>query len=897
MEVLSIKALHGPNIYHSRPVLIMKLNLGEFADRASNEIPGFNSRLLEILPGLCEHFCSPGHAGGFVERLQRGTYAAHIIEHIALSLSERVGIGVGFGKSVYDGEPSHYKVITRFKSEEGMSFLLRKSVECFLHVAYGKAFDIAAVVSEAKEIVHESSLGPTGQALADAAHERNIPVRRIGSASLLQLGWGVKRQRVQAAVSTRTGLIATELVQDKALTKEILQNAFVPVPGGGCARSEKEFLELLTEIPSPWAVKPLDGHHGQGVCLDLTDPESAMKAFIEAREYSPCVLIEEMKQGRDYRLLVVNGKLIAAAERTPAHVEGDGRSTIRELVDRANLDPRRGVGHKNVLTFLPDDHQTLIQLQSQGFEWHTVPPEGTRVLLRRAANLSTGGTARDVTNDVHPEVRELAVRVAQLVDLDICGIDLIHDDIRKPINASTAVIEVNAGPGLRMHIAPTEGHAQNVAGAIIESLFPNGDNGRIPIVAITGTNGKTTVARVLAHVLSEAGKCVGFTSSNGITIGKKEIAVGDTTGPVSAQAVLDDPRVEAAVLETARGGIMRGGLAYDEADVAIITNIREDHIGQDGLETLDDIVHVKALVAEQVRDHGTVVLNADDEQASRLRERAAVQAGNKKICFYSTHDRNPLIEESRSRGGCSYFNHSGWITECRGNTETRIVHVREIPFTFAGTSEFQVSNALAVVAAARSLGIASEVIADALKSFVPQTQNLGRGSLYKVGRGHVLIDYGHNTDAIRAVAQMVRSWKPRKLSAVLGLPGDRADELLIESSRVAAELFDRLILRDDYDRRGRSVGEVPLMALKTAEHTHAKCNACIVLDEEQAITQSIEELEPGDVAVVFYDELSHALSVLRKFDPQPIDSIPDFSEEELSERVKNDDFHTSHAHP
>jgi cyanophycin synthetase len=447
---------------------------------------------------------------------------------------------------------------------------------------------------------------------------------------------------------------------------------------------------------------------------------------------------------------------------------------------------------------------------------------------------------------------------------------------------------VNAGPGLRMHLSPTSGEAQDVGGAIVDMLFPNGETGRIPIIAITGTNGKTTVTRVLAHTLTTKGLCVGHTTSNGIYINGLQIAEGDTTGPVSALTVLSDSRVEAAVLETARGGIMRGGLAYDYADVGIVTNIRADHIGQDGIESVEDIVHVKALVAEQVRDGGTVVLNADDEYASKLADRPAVRAGNKIICYYSLSENNPLVEKSRNEGCCSYFVRGGWIVESKGDTETRIIHISEIGFSFDGTSEYQISNALAVCAAARAVDVPIEIIRSALKTFEPATQNLGRGTLYKVGAGHLFLDYGHNPDAINAVAQTIRRWNPRRLVSVLGLPGDRADELILESAKVAALNFDRIILRDDYDRRGRAPGEVPLMALQAVEITNRRCEAAIVVDEKQAIAHVIEELRPGDVAVVFYDELESALEVLRRYDPEPVTTLPDFSELVLEERVGHD---------
>ncbi len=885
IEILGTKTLHGPNVFHSKPVLIMRLALGDYKEVASCNIPGFLERISALLPGIREHGCSVGKPGGFIERLLRGTYPAHIIEHVAIEMSALAGIGVHYGKTVFESEPAIYKVVTRFQSEEGMKYLLCRAVDCFLALAKGNSFDLEGVINEAKKIISENSLGPSGQALEEAALKRGIPVRRIGPNSLLELGYGIKRRRVQAAVSDRTGLIATELVQDKSLTKELLKKSFVPVPLGGCARSEEELRILLKEIPTPWAIKPIDGHHGQGVVLDVENQDDALRAFHQAREFSSRVLVEQMMRGRDYRLLVVNGRMIAASERDPANVTGDGIQTIQKLIDSENRDPRRGDGHMSSLTNLPVDSTTLEVLMKQNFDLSSVPENGKRVLLRKTANLSTGGAATDVTSSVHPEIRELSERIAGIVDLDICGIDLIHSDIRRCMNENTAVIEVNAGPGLRMHLSPTVGEAQDVGRAIIESLFPNGDTGRIPIIAVTGTNGKTTVTRLLAHILSTTGRIVGHTTSNGIYINGNQIANGDTTGPLSAATVLSDPRVEAAVLETARGGIMRGGLAYDLADVGIVTNIRPDHIGQDGIESIEDIVRVKGLIAEQVRDGGTVVLNADDPESAKLAERTAVRTGRKKICFYSISENNDLVEENRDEGHCSYFARGGWLIESKGDTEIRIVHVRDLRFTFNGTSEYQISNALAVCAGARALKVSIEVLRAGLMTFESATQNLGRGTLYKVGSGHLFLDYGHNPDAILAVAQTIRRWRPRRLVGILGLPGDRADDLLLESAKVAALHFDRLILRDDYNRRGRAEGEVPLMALKAAGNSNRRCEAAIILDEKRAIMHVIEELRPGDVAVVFYDELERALEVLRGYDPQPVTVLPDFSELGLEERI------------
>jgi cyanophycin synthetase len=520
------------------------------------------------------------------------------------------------------------------------------------------------------------------------------------------------------------------------------------------------------------------------------------------------------------------------------------------------------------LTRIEIDLPLIDKLRKQNLTRHSVPERDRVVFLRGTANLSTGGTARDVTKEVHPEIRGLAERIARWVDLDICGIDLIHANIGRPPTGQTAVIEVNAGPGLRMHLAPSEGAPCDVAGAIAESLFPDGSTGRIPVVAVTGTNGKTTVTRFIAHCLGLGGARVGVTTSDGIWIGNRFVAGGDTTGPRSARTVLGDPAVEAAVLETARGGIVRGGLGFDWSDVGVITNILPDHFGQDGVECIEDLVRIKSLIAERVREGGTIVLNADDAQSARLADRSDLR--DRKIVLYSLSTENTFLRAHLARGGSAFVLSGGILIETGSGFEMPLVRAEDLKFALHGTADFQVSNALAACAAARALGLPVEKIRQALTSFHSEQDNLGRTCVYRVGKGHLCLDYGHNADAIRSVARMVRRWSPRRVTAVLGLPGDRCDELLRNSAEEAVLGFDRLILRDDRDLRGRAPGEVPNLMREVAGKLRPEMEVRIELDGDAAIEAALEELQVGDIAVFFYDDLASAVELLRRYDPQPV---------------------------
>jgi cyanophycin synthetase len=846
----------------------MRLDLEDLAERESRELEGFNERLLELLPGLHEHTCGKGYRGGFVERLHEGTYFGHIVEHIAIELTTPAGVPVTHGKTRYAGAPGVYNVVIEYKAEAATEYLLRVAVELVEALIGGEAYPLEEKLREARHLVARYELGPSTRAIVDAASRRNIPAFRLGPDSLVQLGYGKHRRFIQAAMCDGTSAVAVEIAGDKELTKKLLEQVSIPVPLGVLVETEEEALAALRSLGGPVVVKPLDGRQGLGVSLNLSTPEEVLLGFQLAREYSRHVLVEEMFEGRNYRVLVVGGRMVAASERTPCAVTGDGVHTLRELIDLANLDPLRGEGHEKPLTQIVVDEIVLACLAKTCRSLDDLPEAGEVIYLRESINLSTGGTAKDVTDEVHPSIKDMCERAARVVGMDICGVDLVLRDISEPIGSSGGgIIELNAAPGLRMHLFPSEGRPRDVGAAIIEMLYPRGADGRIPVISITGTNGKTTVTRMIGHVLNESGQTVGLTTTDGIYIGGLCVAEGDTTGPQSARTVLSDPSVEVAVLETARGGITRRGLGYDWSDIAVLTNIRPDHIGQDGIETLDDLVYIKSLVAERVREGGTLILNADDEEVARLLEIPRVREGEKRVVYFSAREDHLLIQRHLDEGGTAYIVRDGWIVEAEGAAERRVLEVASVPATMAGTAEFQVSNVLAAVAACRAHGVAVEQLAASLGEFRSAEHNPGRTNLYRVASGgYVMLDYGHNADAFAAICRMAAQWEGRRVTGIIGVPGDRDDALIEDAGRIAARGFHRLVIKEDEDARGRERGAVARLLCEAATKEAPERECRIVLDDTEALSQELRQLRDGDVVVVFYDKLEPLLHVLESFD-------------------------------
>ena len=871
MRINEIRTLAGPNIYSHQPVLRMTLDLENLSGKESFEITGFVDRLLGLLPGLPSHHCSKGRPEGFVERLHEGTYFGHIVEHIALELTDLAGAPVFHGKTRKTDEPGHYNIAIEYKAEQGTRFLLEIAVELTESLINGIPFQLEEKLDEARRIISETELGPSTRAIVNAATARGIPCNRVGNGSVVQLGYGKHRKFIEAALSSNTSSVAVDIAANKELTKRMLSEASIPVPHGETVEDEENALQALQRIVAPVVVKPLDGHQGDGVSLNVRTAEEMKRAFQIARQYSSRVLIEECFSGNDYRVLVVNGRMVAASLRQPCNVVGDGQRTIRELLEIENQNPLRGKGHEKPLTRIVVDSILLSCLEKQGMSLETRPQPGQRVYLLEGANLSKGGTASDVTDLVHPEIAAMCERASRIADLDICGIDLVTEDISQPLRRG-GIIELNASPGLRMHLHPSDGEPRDVAAAIVDMLYPSGSPSRVPIISTTGTNGKTTVTRMIGHMLSESGLCVGMTTTDGIYIGSQRIVEGDTTGPCSARTVLADPMIDVAVLETARGGIMRRGLGYDWSDIAIITNIQRDHIGQDGIKNIEDLVFVKSLVAERVRDGGTLILNGDDEQLARLMESPRVNKLRKNVIYFSLSPDQPLIANHLSAGGTSYFVDDGWIVEAIGERREPIININGLSTSLGGAATFQHENALAAIAACRALGLAAGQAASSIANFGDTQHNAGRLNLYQVRGAYVLIDYGHNPRAFESIGKLVSALPLRKVTAVLGVPGDRCDSLIIEAGRKAAEYFQRIIIREDKDLRGRQPGEIPRLLSETITNCGSgKCE--IVLDECEALERELRSAEQGDMVVLFYEHFDTIADLLNRLGAHPVNLV------------------------
>lgn len=872
MKIESIRTLSGPNVFSYRPVLVMRLDLGELYERESCEFDGFNDRLLALLPTLKTHHCGLGRPGGFVTRLREGTYFGHIVEHVALELADMIGVGATHGKTRHE-EGRVYNVAIEYKAERAATYLLERAVDLVEALFHNRAFDLAPVLEHAKQLVADWEPGPTTRAIMDAAQRRGIPCRRDGTGSRVQLGYGKYLRYVQAAMTDNTNAIAVELAQDKDETKERLERNGIPVPKGIVVRSLEEANKAAETLKKPVVVKPLNGHQGIGVSLEVETSEEMKVAFEAAREFSSTVLVEEMFPGRNYRVVVIAGKMVAASERLPSTVIGDGVNTLRELIEIENKNPLRGEGHEKPLTKIKVDADVRAHLAHSGMSLDSVPAADERVTLSNRTNLSTGATACDVTDKVHPSVARMCERAARLIGLDVCGIDLVTPDLSVPITDG-GVIEVNASPGLRMHHFPSQGQPRDVGQALVDSVYPHGAPSRIPIISITGTNGKTTVTRMIGHVLSKSGLCVGMTTTNGIFIDGERVVDGDTTGPQSAGVVLSDPSVEAAVLETARGGIVRRGLGYDWSDVGVLTNIGDDHIGQDGIKSIEDVVFIKSLVAERVREGGTLIFNADNEYLVKLAKSERVNKNPRTIVYFSLNEQNPVVQQHLRAGGTAYFANEIALIEAQGDKRRTIAELERLPVVMNGAADFQISNLLATVAACRAYGVSPAMLLKSLMSFSSVVDNPGRANLYRLNGGHVMVDYGHNSDAFDAICRMAAKWKDRQVTGIIGVPGDRDDSVIAHAARVAAKGFNKIIVREDHDRRGRQRGAVANLLCDTVREVSPATHCEVVLDEVEALRRAVREMSKGEVIVLFYEKLQPIQKVLEEYAAQPVASLP-----------------------
>jgi cyanophycin synthetase len=888
MRVLERAVYRGPHLFGDIPMVRFQLDLGALEERPTNTIEGFADALLATLPSLGRHACSLGREGGFVERVREGTWLGHVAEHVAIELQALAGAAVTRGKTrSVRGEPGVYNVLVEYQEEEVALLACRFALELLqtllpdelrgmegLDVLARRgagAFSLPQALDELRRLERRTGLGPTTGAIVAEARRRGIPAMRLDERSLVQLGWGRNQQRIRASITGRTSFIGVDSASDKDLTKTLLAQAGVPVPRGAVVRTADAALAEARRLGGPVVVKPLDGNHGRGVSTNLTEPESIRQAFEAAARISPRVVVEQHFQGNDHRLLVVGGELVAVAERVPAHVVGDGRRTIAELIEEVNHDPRRGEGHEKMLTRIKVDELVTGLLASFGMRLESVPAAGQTVLLRDTANLSTGGTAVDRTDDIHPENACIAVRAALTLGLDIAGVDFVCPDIsRSAREAGGGVVEVNAAPGFRMHLQPTVGRPRPVAPAVVRMLFPEGTDGRIPIYAITGTNGKSTTARMLAHILRQTGRTVGLTTTSGVYVNSELVLKADASGPRSARMVLRDPLVEAAVFEVARGGLLREGLAFDRCDVGAVTNIAADHLGVRGVDTVQDLAWVKQVVVENVASGGVSVLNADDVLTARMRRRAGGRPA-----FFSTRGGAEMPEFLRrhvDEGGLAVVlerdTGGGEIVLHQDGRRRLLMRAAEIPATLGGLADFNVQNALAASAMAIGGGAAPDAVRLALATFGTSfEQNPGRLNIFDGHGFRVILDYAHNPAGLLALRSLLQKLRPmyRRQIGMVTVPGDRRDEDIREMGAVAALTFDELVLREDPSRRGRSVGEIIALLAEGAVGAGADpARLHRVPDELKAADTCMAMASPGDLVVLTPTEVEdmwrHVLS-------------------------------------
>ncbi|HVX09753.1 MAG TPA: cyanophycin synthetase [Pirellulales bacterium] len=863
MEIQKILVLRGPNIWANFPVLEAWVDLGDLKDSPSNELPGFNDRLMAWLPTMIEHRCSVGERGGFFERLRRGTYQAHILEHVTLELQSLAGATAGYGRARETSVEGVYKVVVEYEEESFAEAALRTARELCLAAVYDRPFDMKAEIARLRDLNQSLRLGPSTRAIADAAKARGIPVRRLNDGNLVQLGYGKRQHRIWAAETDRTGAIAEEIAQDKDLTRMMLRMAGVPVPEGRPVANAEDAWTAAQEIGTPVVIKPQFGNQGKNVATFLTTKEQVVAAFNTASEGGYSVVCEKFVVGADYRLLIIGEKLVAAAKREPAQVMGDGIHTVAELIDHVNTDPRRGNDHATPLSKIRLDPVAMSVLAEQGLLPSSVPPAGTPVLIRRNGNLSTGGTAADVTELVHPEITARAIDAARTVGLDVAGVDVLASDIGRPLeDQGGAIVEVNAGPGLRMHIEPSSGQPRPVGAAILSTMFAPNETGRIPIVSVTGTNGKTTTTRFIAHLLRSQGLTVGMTCTDGIYIDQRRIDRGDCAGPKSARAVLFNSQVEAAVFECARGGILREGLGFDLCDVAVVTNIAGgDHLGVGGVDTLEQLVRVKRCIVEAVAPHGYAVLKADDPLAAGMAEKCPG-----KVIYFSTNAHDPLIASHRETGGRAVFVRGGQIVAAEGAEETVITSVDRVPLTHRGRIGFQVENALATAAAGWALGQSFEQVAAALATFAASLeQSPGRFNLLEIRDTTVIVDYGHNVSALEAIAGVVEQFPHGQRSIVYTAAGDRRDSDLIEQGALLGRTFDRVILYEDHYRRGRAEGEIiGLFRRGMTGGTRAR-EVFEIQGAVAAVEKALAMAQPGELLVIQADEVDETVDFVRQY--------------------------------
>ncbi len=876
ITIRETRVYRGPNFWSYEPAVHLVVDIGRLEQRPTDTLPGFTESLIDLLPGLHDHQCSRGRDGGFVERLVEGTWAGHVVEHVALELQRTAGHEITRGKTRSTGEDGVYNVIYGYLDDTVGTLSGRLAVRLVNHLvpdndlsaADGEAgFDFATEHDAFLRTCQRVAFGPSTQAILDEAIARDIPYQRLNSGSLVQLGYGVNQQRIRATMTSLTSSLAVDIASDKELTNRLLAAAGLPVPASEVVRRADDAVRIARRIGYPVVVKPLDGNHGRGVAINLKDEAAVLAAFDEAYDQSRrgYVLVESYIAGKDYRVLVIGGQMIAIAERVPAHVIGDGAKTVAALVEATNADPRRGVGHEKVLTRIEVNDAAVELVRAQGYEMTDVPPRGEMVKLALTGNMSTGGISIDRTFEAHPDNIDIAEEAARVVGLDIAGIDFLCPDITQPVRETGgAICEVNAAPGFRMHTHPTIGDPQYVAKPVVDLMFPPGSNARIPIVAVTGTNGKTTCSRMIGHIFKSMGRKVGMTSTDGVVIDDRLVIRSDASGPRSARMVLQNPRVDFAVFEVARGGILREGLGYARNDVAVVLNVAPDHLGLRGIDTVEQLAQVKQVIVEAVPKNGAAVLNADDPLVANMR-----RACSGEVVWFSIEPDNRMISDHCRRGGKAVILERSELGDLivlvHGRRRMPLAYTHLVPATFGGKAMFNVQNAMAAAAAAYCAGAHLGDIRGGLRTFTPSYYSApGRMNLTEVKGVKVIVDYCHNAPAMIALGDFVDRFfdddsvleRPQRIG-VIATAGDRRDQDMIDLGRQAAKHFDLIIVREDDRLRGRRRGETAALIVQGARQGQAEGGRVkqieTVLDEIESTRAAVEWANPGDLVVVCVD--------------------------------------------
>ncbi|MBC7744237.1 MAG: cyanophycin synthetase [Flavobacterium sp.] len=864
MKILGIQVLKGPNIWSIRrkKLIQMRLDLEDLEQSPTNLIPGFRDRIEELIPSLITHRCSPGVPGGLFQRIEKGTWMGHVIEHIALEIQSLAGMETGFGRTRETKQSGIYNVVFSYIEESVGAYAAEAAVNIALALIENKAYDLEDDLLTMKKMREKERFGPSTASIIDEAVARKIPYIRLNSSSLVQLGYGKNQVRFRATMTDKTSSIAVDIAGNKEETKKILKEQAIPVAKGLTISSQDTLKDAINHIGFPLVFKPLNGNHGKGATINVKTEEEAIEAFLYAQKYSHKVIVESFISGHDFRVLVIDNRMVAAAQRVPANVVADGKHTIQELIDIENKDPRRGYGHENVLTDITVDRDTTDLLQKKGYTLDTIPLKNEVVCLKSTANLSTGGTSIDVTDMVHPQNVFICERIARIVGLDICGIDIMANNLTEPLTENGGVVlEVNAAPGFRMHLAPSVGLPRNVAAPVIDMLYPAGKSASIPIIAITGTNGKTTTTRLIAHIVKNNGFRVGFTTSDGVYIQNSMLLKGDTTGPISAEFVMKDPTVEFAVLETARGGILRSGLGFSNCDIAVITNIQEDHLGISDIHTLEDLAKVKQVVVGSVKRDGWAILNADDKHCVRMARDVRCNVG-----FFTLDENNKVVSEHCRKGGIAAIYENGFITIKKGDWKIRIEKVTHIPITFNGTVSFMTQNVLAASLATFVWGFKIEDIRLSLETFIPSAaQTPGRMNIFEFKDFKIMVDFAHNPNGLNGIKDFLATLDAKHHTGLISGTGDRRDEDLIEIGRISARMFDDIIICQEKYLRGRTYEDIVGLLQKGIREIKPEMPVKLIPDGEKALKHAINHVISGSFITIIGDSVTNALESVQAY--------------------------------